>query len=115
FQPRHKKRTRHSHVGRGAVQTCGLELGAEWGAGSFTWVATGKRVHQVSLDGLLRSADLVCAGSGVALISVAGAELWRMDQDVQMEKALRARVSLCGAAFHSSSVAHVDRLSRHSG
>ena len=39
----------------------------------------------------------------------------RMDQDVQVEKALRPRVSLRGTVIHSSPLAHVDRFSWYSG
>jgi len=42
-------------------------------------------------------------------------KLQSMDQDLQVEKTLRSRVSLRRAAIHSSLVAHVDRLSRHPG
>src|SRR3569832_1047366 len=38
-----------------------------------------------------------------------------MDQDLQVEKTLRAGVCLRWSTIHSSSVAHVDRLPRHTG
>jgi hypothetical protein len=52
FQSRHKERTRHPHVGGGALPPRRLALGAEWRADSFTRLATRTRIHQVSLDWL---------------------------------------------------------------
>ena len=48
------------------LQTSGLELGTERWSDSLAWLETGDGIHQVSLDRLQRSVDLVCAGSCVA-------------------------------------------------
>src|SRR5438105_11732462 len=75
----------------------------------------GARLSPLPLDRLQRSVDSLRARPWLANAPAAGAELSRVDQDVQMEETLRHRTPLRGTALHAPGFAHVDRLPRYPG
>src|SRR6185503_15731011 len=90
-------------------------MGAKRRANGVARLEARNKFHQVSLDRLQRGFDPVRSWSCVADFSTSSGELSRLDQDLQVEETLRSRVSLRWTTLHSSSLAHVDRLSRYPG
>src|SRR5262245_63599830 len=89
-------------------------MGPEPWSDRVSRMEAGARLHQVSLDRLQRSTDLVCAGSCFTHLSATRKELPGVVQDVQVEKTVRPRVCLRWSAVYPSTLAHVDRLPRYS-
>src|SRR5687767_8671287 len=81
----------------------------------FPWLEAGNRLSAISLGGLQRSDDPVCAWPGIADPSLVGEKLSSLELDLSLEEAVWARVSLRRAAFHASALAHLGGLPWHPG
>jgi hypothetical protein len=96
-------------------ERAGLELGQGRGCDFDAWLASGKRLHPLSVAWLRRGAAALYHRSWLSDPSIAARELRGIHGNIRMAKYLWPRNALFRTSVHTSAVAYVDRLSRHPG
>ena len=102
------------NLGQCALPARRLELGSRWRSHTDAWMAAGERIYPAPLARLRRRFAAIHPRARFADISVAARELSRLLRNLSVEEDLRSRIALLGPAVYASTLAHVDRLSRHS-